>query len=327
MKNSVLVVAALALIILCGCTTSLENKAPVLEDVVTDVSIRKGENITLTLEHVDAYDDNGDVLDLVILSGANYTVSGTVITPDSNFVGDLYIAIYVSDGEYNSATKIIIISVVDDVELFPLIPGSWWSYRDSIIGDSTMQSKLEVVKEESVNLNGSDISIATLSWSHLSNDTAFFLMGNDSLGVYSYGGTSPQDSLDSLQLFLSYPATMGSSWQYNPVKFNASDKKFFMDTEVTITCVDTAKYITVPAGIFKCLIYSFSYTLRSNRSTVQEVGLTGIKNRSMRTNTIEEKVYYSPGVGYIKNETSTNGTVTWVKELMDYKVEQSTGAF
>ncbi|MEJ1241690.1 cadherin-like domain-containing protein [Chryseolinea sp. T2] len=49
---------------------------------------------------------------LTVLSGANYTVSGTTITPASNFLGSLQVPVTVSDGTANSAPFTVSVSVV-----------------------------------------------------------------------------------------------------------------------------------------------------------------------------------------------------------------------
>lgn len=328
MKNCVLLFASLVLVLFWGCSDDVvsDNHAPFITDAKTEIVLKKGDNLTITPELVKATDEDGDSVSIILFSGSNYTLSGATIIPDEGYIGELYVRVRVTDGELESGLITITIIIVDVVQLLPLISGSWWNYRDSIIGDTSMLSKLEVIKEDTLDLNGSKTPVATLSWSHLSEDTAYFLMGNDSSGVTSYGGVSPYHRLDTAQLFLPYPVTMTDNWNYSPIKYNASDKQFFLDTEVAMTCLDTSLYVTVPAGTFDCYVYSFKYTQRGGRKTDQSIGFTGIKNRCNRAHTVEERLFYSVGVGYVKNETRVNNTVTWVKELTDYRIAQDSGA-
>ncbi|PZX16167.1 putative secreted protein (Por secretion system target) [Breznakibacter xylanolyticus] len=86
------------------------NDTPVLT-AVTDKSINKGENITLTMDDVVATDVDGDDLSLVIAPGENYTVSGNTITPASGFTGTLSVGISVTDGELTSNVMVMSIEV------------------------------------------------------------------------------------------------------------------------------------------------------------------------------------------------------------------------
>ncbi len=91
-------------------TITSVNDAPVLT-AVTDKSINKGENITLTMDDVTATDAEGDALSLVIANGDSYTVSGNTITPGSGFTGTLSVTISVTDGELTSNQMVMTVTV------------------------------------------------------------------------------------------------------------------------------------------------------------------------------------------------------------------------
>jgi len=70
--------------------------------------------ITLALESLQVSDpDNNYPADftLQVEAGANYTVSGTTITPANNFVGILSVPVTVNDGALTSASKLITVTV------------------------------------------------------------------------------------------------------------------------------------------------------------------------------------------------------------------------
>ena len=96
-------------------TINSVNDAPVLT-AVSYIEMFEDESITLTLADVTATDAEGDLLQLVIANGENYTVNGNTITPDADFHGTLNVPLAVSDGELTSnlmAMEITVHNVYD----------------------------------------------------------------------------------------------------------------------------------------------------------------------------------------------------------------------
>lgn len=91
----------------------------------TPISIGEAQPVTLTLSHLTVLDpDNIYPADftLNVLSGSNYSITGTTVTPVANFSGVLQVRVFVNDGLSNSNTynlQILVNSVNDP----PVITG------------------------------------------------------------------------------------------------------------------------------------------------------------------------------------------------------------
>ncbi len=86
------------------------NFAPVLS-AVTSVSTDEDVAVKLSLDNVTASDENGDELTLVVFAGDNYTFSGSVVSPSSNYNGILTVPVTISDGTVNSDTLNMTVTV------------------------------------------------------------------------------------------------------------------------------------------------------------------------------------------------------------------------
>ncbi len=296
-------IGALALVV--GCSDDLTdtegNRAPVLEKTLTDISVAVNDSIAITLKHVQAYDSDGDVMQVLIQTGANYTLTGTMVVPDSGFIGDLYVPVKLYDGEAYSAQKLLTVSVVSTVELYPLIDSSWWEYRDSVpANDSIFETRMEAKYLRDTLLNDHTEKIFGLTWSNLDEYNVTYEAITGIEGMILLGGMSPSDTLILPQLLYRYPLLKGDSWGYQNLKYNATDSLFYLDEQATLTCTDTAVYVDVPAGIFECIEMSATYA----------------------GSPMVDKFYYSPGVGNVKNVTLVGNRIVWLKELTAYHVEE-----
>lgn len=326
----IIMMLAMALL-LSNCAKEISggagNRAPVLVRLITDVSTIVNTPVSISLRNVECYDDDGDQLSIVLDTGADYSVLGAEVVPAPDFVGDLYVQVRVYDGTDYSNTKIMVVSVVNAVELFPLISGSWWEYRDSVpTADSALHSRLEVSDSRDTVINAKSIPIRRLSWSNLAEYGVSYEAYTDSLGTVLLAGMAPSDTAVKSQRLIRYPLTLGDNWQYQAMSYNATDSVFFFGDTASITCTDTLVYVTVPAGIFACVEMTLSYTAAQSaplsKSTLAKIH-TALGGSAAASGTVVEKLYYSPGVGYVKNTVSVNGVSTWIKELTGYKVEEA----
>lgn len=76
------------------------NSTPVITDHEA-ISIKEGNSFTLLLKHLKVDDDDNvfpDDFTLTIYDGPSYTISGTTITPDAGFSGELKVLVSVNDG-------------------------------------------------------------------------------------------------------------------------------------------------------------------------------------------------------------------------------------
>lgn len=311
-------IALLSLFIFVGCVDyETANKAPVIEGAVADLSVVTGNTITLNLTEVEAYDEGGDKLTLIVGAGDGYTVQGTTIIPNPGFIGDLTVPLSVSDGELSSATIYMIISVIKEIEMFPLLPGAWWQYTDSVLAEgSTMTSTMSVVGEASITINAVPTTVVEVGWSHLSEYGVTYLMGTTTTGTYFYGAYAPEDTVLATSLMYPHPVSVGQSWQSTIPEYNASDMAFEPLTPAAATCTKEIVYVHVPAGIFPCYEYQFTYSA-SRGKTLMRAKLPH------RAGVVVETLYFSPGVGYVKGIITQNGQKVWVKELNSYHVVEA----
>ncbi len=96
------------------------NDAPVITGQAGSLSTPEETDLVLTLADLTVTDpDNSYPADftLAVQAGANYTVAGTTVTPDTDFVGTLSVPVTVNDGTDDSSPFLISIDVtaVNDV--------------------------------------------------------------------------------------------------------------------------------------------------------------------------------------------------------------------
>ena len=91
-------------------TFKTRNSIPKLT-AVQNKTIVENKTLVLDITDVTASDSDGDVLKLIIFPGSNYSVTGMLITPVSNFYGTLIVPVAVSDGTDTSSTMQLQISV------------------------------------------------------------------------------------------------------------------------------------------------------------------------------------------------------------------------
>lgn len=327
-KLLTLYILILTICLSIDCVRTSGNMPPVLLDVVEDISIHVGDSITLSLEHVTGYDEDADELSLHLHDGDSFSLIGTTLIPDSGFIGDISVLVQLFDGNDFSNIDTMIISVVNKITVMPFYDGSWWNYSDSVFNsniDTVLISRLEV-GDSTVNFNIDSITTKEahiLTWSNLSEYDINYLVGNEDDGLYQYGIATPHDTVIKPQLQQQYPCTLNSSWPFTLIKYNITDSLLFEDTTVLMTCTDTSVYVTVPAGTFHCIEYTFLYDLVDERFNNSDFTLSvmGRKKRS-RGGVITEKLYYADGVGYVQNVTYNGNRKIWKKVLTDYYVEE-----
>jgi hypothetical protein len=323
-------------LLMVGCATIIPTEeAPVILNAVTDISVGMDDSITITLEHVDVTDVNGDLMILFVLDGENYTVHNNVVVPDVGFAGDLFVNIIVQDVTGKSSKEeTIIISVLPGIEeIQPLFIGAKWAYSDSffVLGvDSVRTSQLEVTELYGETVEGITGEIYSMKWLNLDTLGLSFLFHSTDTGLIQIGGFSSKDTLIGSQMALKYPLGVDDTWTYNSVEYSINAQKFFFDTTVTaMSCIAVDEYVTVPAGTFKCVVYSFSYPYVLEGTPVATRGIKQLSGevipvRGMRsgTNIVTEELYYATGIGYVQNKTFLNDRIVAKKVLTSYVVEE-----
>lgn len=106
-------------------TISPVNDPPVIDGQARSLQTNENEPITLTLTDIAVTDPDNDFpedFSLAVADGENYSVSGTMVTPDANFNGTLSVPVTVSDGAVSSNPFSLQISV-SSVNGVPVITG------------------------------------------------------------------------------------------------------------------------------------------------------------------------------------------------------------
>ncbi len=331
------VTLVLLILILTGCSSLMETteEVPILEKAVADISVLVNDSIPLTMEYVEAYDANGDNMTLLVHAGDNYTVIGNVVIPVPNFIGDLYVPIQVKD-ETGRLSRIgtLTVSVLPELlEIQPLFLNAEWHYNDTFHTiDSFTTSRLHVTQQYTGSVTGVDEDIFIMQWSNADSLGLKFLQSNSSEGLHEIGTIAPNDTLVAQELKLKSPAVEGDTWAYSQYLYNVDIKGFVKAKGVdSMSCTSPLVYVEVPAGIFPCTEYeySFPYTPQTTRSAGQSTPLPeGIilppmsVTRADAEHIITVKLYYSTGVGYVQNMTYLDGQLVTRKVLTDYIVEE-----
>ena len=349
-RKTVLLFSSLLLVLGgCGKVVDQQQESPELNKAVNDIAIPINDSLDFDFRYIDAHDVNGDVMEIVIYPGENYTVNGTMIIPNTNFYGDLNVEYALKDSEGNiSITYTLIVSVFPDtvVHVQPLDSGAVWHYSDTFFlatKDSVTTSSFEITSISTIQHNSIDEEVFVGRWRNLLTDNSLdlsYIQSSTAEGLYMLGGISETDTLIDPSLKLKNIVTTGDSWNYQVLRYNIEWGKFFRDTSTTtMTCTNALLYVTVPAGTFEAIEYTYSYEYNpintgNSRSiaaignmTLSEDGLMSVgASRGLTRateNQITVKLYYAAGIGYIQNKTYLNGVLVQQKVLVDYTVNES----
>ncbi|HTJ49884.1 MAG TPA: tandem-95 repeat protein [Cyclobacteriaceae bacterium] len=151
---------------------------------------------------------------LVVSSGTNYTVSGTTITPSSNFSGTLTVPVHVNDAGSASSNTFNLSVTVNPVNDAPVITG---------------QVALSTQEDTPITIKLSDLTVTDPDDTYPSGFTLAVSSGSN----YTFSGTTITPATD-FNGTLSVPVTVNDG-SANSASFNL---------QITITPVNTAPKIT-----------------------------------------------------------------------------------
>lgn len=314
MKFNITIIAVILILTSCSGLLNMDARPPVIVKTVPAFTIGMNDSLALNMRMVEAYDINEDAMSLVVLDGLNYSVAGLVVIPDSGFTGELSVEIKVKDetGLLSESGSILVTVLADSPSIQPLVVGSEWIFTDTFYTiDSVASSRLSVTGTYSGSVPGITGDIAELQWSNADSLNLTYRYHNSDSGAIRVGAESPTHSQEQPQLKLKYPVSAGETWEFSPLEYDTTAKRFFLDSRVTeMTCRDSSVYVTVPAGIFECVAYEYSY------------GYVPFGSSTPSGDTVTVILYYSVGVGYVQNETFLNTTLVTKKVLVDFHIEE-----
>jgi large repetitive protein len=203
------------------------NDAPVITGTMP-VTTAEDTPVTLTMSDVIASDVDGDALSLVVQSGTNYTFSGNIVTPASNYNGVINVAVKVSDGTTTSGTAYVTVNVTP-VNDPPVI---------------TATNTLTTAEETPVTIALSDVTV-----SDIDGDTSFSLTVASGTN-YTFSGNTITPALNfngTLQVAVTVSdGSASSAVAYVPVNVTAvNDAPVISGTSIVTTDEDTPVTITL----------------------------------------------------------------------------------
>lgn len=104
-------------------TVNSVNDKPNITDQVA-LNINEDTDLVLTTSDLTIVDPDDSIFTLSVAAGTNYTVSGQTITPDENYNGTLTVPVTVNDGEINSNSFSLVVTVapINDAPSITAIP-------------------------------------------------------------------------------------------------------------------------------------------------------------------------------------------------------------
>ena len=218
-------------------TVNAVNDAPVITGQSTLVTL-ESTALTIALSDLIITDPDDSSFTLAVYSGANYSVSGATITPTADFNGALTIPVTVNDGEVDSTTfnLLVTVSVLDNT---PVITG---------------QSTLTVNEDTSLTLSIADLTVVDA-------DSDSFTLTVGSGDNYSVAGTTITPATDFYGT-LTVPVTADDGQ-------SESDS---YDLTITVSPVNDAPVLSGSPGT--SVFYTSSYSASFNAVDVDNTDLS-----------------------------------------------------
>lgn len=112
----------------------LANEQPMISDQV-NLEITEDESLTISINMLSIIDPDDQSFTLTVLEGTNYALDGATITPHNNYVGELTVPVKVSDGdkESESFALSVTVSAVNDAPVITSYDGGQQFLEDQAI--------------------------------------------------------------------------------------------------------------------------------------------------------------------------------------------------
>jgi hypothetical protein len=174
----------------------------------------------------------------------------------------------------------------DAAEYYPLHPGNTWIYKLSMLGNTqTVQEKIKVTDPE-------DGNPKIIIYDPKGNPRVFVYYEQNQQGLFKVKEMDPSgiNQYHPLMPMLSAKMNVGTywSWESDDHKMKETDK---------VTAVEK---VTVPAGTFETILIECSGVGANNVAYL-------------------EKTWWAKGVGYVKDELTTDGN-TFIRDLSEYQL-------
>ncbi|MDR6237271.1 hypothetical protein HNQ88_000247 [Aureibacter tunicatorum] len=197
-----------------------EDEIPVITGLANDLSTN--ENTALTIELSDLIVTDADSnyptdFTLTVIDGDNYTVNGTTITPDQDFVGELTVNVKVNDGISDSEVFEATVTVIDIVE------------EDEIPVITGLVNDLSTNENTALTIELSDLTVTDADSNYPTDFTLVVIDGDN----YTVNGTTITPSQDFI-------GTLTVSLKVND---GVSDSEVF---EATVTVIDVIEPDELP---------------------------------------------------------------------------------
>ncbi len=171
-------------------TVNPVNDAPVATAATPQV-MNEDSSLNLTIAMVTATDIDGDALAIVVGSGLNYAVSGTVITPTPDYFGSLSVPVQATDGIDTSASVLLTVLVTDVPEI--VVSSSSTMVTSSVAQSSTTSSTtgtgLSSVVQSSADGSGTGVSSSATTTPSSGVSSSAVVAASSVIGVPGEPGT------------------------------------------------------------------------------------------------------------------------------------------
>ncbi len=187
--------------------------------------------------------------------------------------------------------------------IVPLATGNFWTYVNyDSIGEVTSTRTLEITGSDTIMYQNHEHEVYFWNWLDVEgqpSSTYWLVMNTDSGMVMAGYILNGEIDTTNTGLIFKYPANVGDTWDFG-------DRYFTWNME----CVDTAQVIETPAGSFPCYVYKSTIQGQKSYHLFDNIfHLSGFQNlQGASANQDEFYLYCSPGIGYIGNGPTPDGS-------------------
>ncbi|MGE0076716.1 MAG: GLUG motif-containing protein [Bacteroidales bacterium] len=283
-------------------TVNAVNDAPILTAVASGLNFDEDASISLSLDNITASDVDNDALSLMVISGNNYTVDGTTISPDANFNGTLTVPVAVTDGLLNSDTlqMVITVNAVNDAPILTAVASGLNFDEDASIS-------LSINNVTASDVDNDALSLMVISGNNYTVDGTTISPDADFNGILTVPVAVTDGLLnsDTLQMVITLNAVNDAPVITSKAETTATVGKEYTYAVVATDVDDDVLSYTLsnaPEGM-ELTNAVISWTPANGTSTSGEVTLTVSDGSLIATETFTISVSEDTGINKGKNES------------------------
>lgn len=128
-------------------TVTAVNDPPLITAQAQVLTVPEETALDIMLAHLSVTDVDNDYPEdftLTVMTGSNYQLSGNTITPDFGFYGELTVPVKVNDGDADSNTFNLTVTVTQG-GVTPVLPSNFWGYIHFAAGDPALPTTGDIL--------------------------------------------------------------------------------------------------------------------------------------------------------------------------------------